>query len=88
MHPNWFTVQDVSIRLLRLVAVQNGLTIMTADVGNAFCTAPGAEKVYSRAGQEFGDKQGFIETLRKYSLKYKPVHKENIPCFYGGPTRA
>ncbi len=38
---------------------------MTADVGNAFCTAPCAEKVYSRAGPEFGDKQGSVVVLQR-----------------------
>ena len=31
---------------------------MTADVGNAFPTAPNQEKVWCTAGPEFGDRQG------------------------------
>jgi hypothetical protein len=34
------TIQDVSVRLLMVIAAQNGLFMMTADVANAFCTAP------------------------------------------------
>ena len=41
------TVQDVSIRLLQLIAVRNELSIMTGDICNAFCTAPVAEKIFS-----------------------------------------
>lgn len=65
------TVQDTSTRLLQLVAVQNGLGIMTGDIGNAFCTAPCAEKIYSVAGPEFGPRAGSIVTLKRalYGLK-------------------
>eukprot|EP00957_Ditylum_brightwellii_P088665 6752923-Ditylum_brightwellii.AAC.1 len=38
------TVKDILVRLLVLAAVKSGLSIMTGDIGNAFCTAPCAEK--------------------------------------------
>jgi hypothetical protein len=38
------TVKDISVRLLMLAAVKNGLSTMTGDIGNAFCTSPCAEK--------------------------------------------
>ena len=65
------TIQDLSVRLLMLVAVQNGLDLMAGDIGNAFPTAPCAEKVWSVAGPEFGDKQGSVVILQRalYGLK-------------------
>jgi hypothetical protein len=65
------TVQDISVRLLLIVAVQNQLNFMTGDVGNAFCTAPCAEKVWTRAGAEFGNRQGCKVSLKRalYGLK-------------------
>ena len=58
------TIQDLSVRLLMLVAVQNGLDLMAGDIGNAFPTAPCTEKVWSVAGPEFGDKQGAVIILQ------------------------
>ena len=54
-----------------IVSVQNGLCFMTGDIGNAFCTAPCAEKVYSRAGPEFGNREGSVVVLQRalYGLK-------------------
>lgn len=59
------TVKDLTVRLLMLTAVQNRLNFITADVGNAFCTAPNVEKVWSKAGVEFGDKAGCKITLKR-----------------------
>jgi hypothetical protein len=44
---------------------------MTGDIGNAFPTAPCAEKVWSKCGPEFGDQEGAIVTLQRalYGLK-------------------
>ena len=41
------TVQDISIRLMLLIAVANNLGMMAGDIGNAFCTAPCAENMVS-----------------------------------------
>jgi hypothetical protein len=59
------TIQDLSVRLLMVIAAQNGLHMMTADVANAFCTAPNMEKVWSIAGKEFGDKEGAKVSLKR-----------------------
>jgi hypothetical protein len=48
-----------------VIAAQNGLHMMTADVANAFCTAPNVEKVWSIAGKEFGDREGAKVTLKR-----------------------
>ena len=58
-------VDSLSVRILFLIAQVSGLDLMTADVGNAFPTAPVAEKVYAVAGAEFGDKQGSIVEIVK-----------------------
>ena len=65
------TIQNISVRLLMLVAVQNGLDLMAGDIGNAFPTAPCTEKVWSVAGPEFGDRQGSVVILQRalYGLK-------------------
>jgi len=65
------TVQDLSVRLLQLITIRNGLSIMTGDISNAFCTAPIAEKIYTRAGPEFGAQQGCLLILKRalYGLK-------------------
>jgi len=65
------TVQDLSVRLLQLIAICNCLSIMTGDISNAFCTAPIAEKIYTRAGPEFGAQQGCLLILKRtlYGLK-------------------
>jgi hypothetical protein len=47
------TISDLSVCLLMLIAVQNQLSLMVGDVGNAFPTAPCAEKIWSIAGPEF-----------------------------------
>jgi hypothetical protein len=47
------TISDISVRLLMLVASQNNLDLMVGDVGNAFPTAPCAERIWSVAGPEF-----------------------------------
>ena len=59
------TIKDISVRLLMLVGIQNGLEFMSGDIGNAFCTAPCAEKVWSVAGPEFGQKEGCTVVLKR-----------------------
>lgn len=49
----------------------NGLKILGADVQNAFLTAPNREKVWIRAGPEFGADEGkcFIVARALYGLE-------------------
>ena len=51
-------VNSLSVYLLFLIAQHQNLDLMTADVGNAFPTAPNQEKVWCVAGDEFGDRKG------------------------------
>ena len=64
-------IENLSVRLVFLAAAHQGLDIMTGDIGNAFPTAPCAEKVWSKCGPEFGEKEGAIVTLQRalYGLK-------------------
>ena len=64
-------VSHNSVRLLLLIAALNNLEVLSADVQNAFLTAPNKEKVYLRAGPEFGINEGktYIVTKALYGLK-------------------
>ena len=64
-------VKRDSIRILLMVAALNELSIKCADIKNAFISAPCKEKVWLRAGPEFGDEQGtmFIVVRALYGLK-------------------
>ena len=88
------TAQDVSIQLLRLIAVRNELSSMTGD-SNAVCTAPVTEKSFSCAGVEFLDHNGCIVTLKRalYGLKTtsRSFHEFFAECLMRigfTPTRA
>jgi len=43
-----------SIRLAFLIAALNGIDILACDIGNAYLNAAPREKVYTKAGLEFG----------------------------------
>ena len=58
-------VQTKSLRLLMTIALANGLKIITADIGNAFIQACTKEKIYSRCGPEFGDRNGCVIEIKK-----------------------
>ena len=51
-------VQTMTLRLLQTIAVNEGLKIITGDIGNAFIHANTNEKIWTRAGPEFGEKRG------------------------------
>ena len=60
-----------SVRLCLLLASLNGLDILSGDIQNACLTAPNRERIWCRAGPEFGDDQGkvFIVVRALYGLK-------------------
>ena len=64
-------IKGVSVCLLDVIAHRDNLKVLCGDVGNAFVTAPCLEKVYSRAGPEFGDRHDSIMVLTKalYGLR-------------------
>ena len=53
------------------LAELNDLKIMAGDVGNAYLEAKMREKIYTKAGPEFGELQGTILIMNKalYGLK-------------------
>ena len=60
-----------SVRIIFLLAALNDLDLKSADIKNAFLTAPNKEKVWIRASPEFGASEGCIFIVRKalYGLK-------------------
>jgi hypothetical protein len=48
------TVKTLSIHLFHIISIANKLEILCGDVGNAFISAYRNEKVWTRAGLEFG----------------------------------
>jgi hypothetical protein len=65
-------VKGISVRLLNLIAHRDtNLPILCGDIGNAFITADCLEKIYSRAGPEFGDREGSLMVFKKalYGLR-------------------
>ena len=59
------TVRGISVKLLHVIAHQNKLKALCGDVGNAFVTAYTKEKVYCKAGPEFGKNEGKIIIIKK-----------------------
>ena len=51
-------VSRESVRIMFMVAALNDLEIQSADIENAYLTAPCREKVWTRAGAEFGEEKG------------------------------
>jgi hypothetical protein len=65
------TIKDISVRLLMIIATQNSLDMMVGNIGNPFPTAPCAEKIWTNAGPEFGNRAGSKIILKRalYGLK-------------------
>ena len=60
-----------SVRIALTIAALNGLEVMACDIQNAYLTANCREKIWTRAGPEFGSESGTIMLIRKalYGLK-------------------
>ena len=58
-------VKGISVRLLSVIAHRDGLTELCGDIGNAFIQAKTKEKVYTRCGPEFGEREGAIALLAR-----------------------
>ena len=60
-----------SVRILLLIAALNGLDILACDIQNAYLTAECREKIYTRAGPEFGSEEGSVMLVKMalYGLK-------------------
>ena len=53
------------IRLVSFLAELNGLELWSTDIGNAYLEAYTQEKVYFRAGPEFGERAGHLFRIHK-----------------------
>ncbi|KAI2498409.1 Reverse transcriptase (RNA-dependent DNA polymerase) [Fragilaria crotonensis] len=60
-----------SVRLALTIAALNGIKVMACDIQNAYLTADCREKIWTRAGPEFGSEAGTIFIVKKalYGLK-------------------
>ena len=47
-----------SVRFCLLLAALNDIEILCGDIQNAYLTAPNKEKIWCRAGKEFGSEAG------------------------------
>jgi hypothetical protein len=59
------TVKGISVRLLHVIAHKAGLKQLVGDVGNAYVNADTNEKVWARAGKEFGELEGSVIIIKK-----------------------
>ena len=53
-------IQTMMIQMLLTITINEGLKVMTSDIGNAHIHAKCGKKIYSKCGPEFGDKEGVI----------------------------
>ena len=60
-----------SVRIALTMAALNGLAVMACDIQNAYLTVDCREKIWTRAGPEFGSEAGTIMFIRKalYGLR-------------------
>jgi hypothetical protein len=60
-----------SVRIALTIAALNGLKLLACDIQNAYLTADCREKIWTRAGPEFGSESGTIFLVKKalYGLK-------------------
>ena len=60
-----------SVRIAFLIAALNDVDLMSADIGNAYLNAPCREKIWMKAGPEFGDEKDtiFLVVRALYGLK-------------------
>lgn len=58
-------VKPISVKLLHVIAHKQGLKVLCGDISNAYVNAETTEKVYAKAGPEFGDRKGKIVIIKK-----------------------
>eukprot|EP00934_Nitzschia_sp_Nitz4_P008349 Nitzschia sp. Nitz4//scaffold712_size1567//12//1007//NITZ4_009323-RA/size1567-processed-gene-0.1-mRNA-1//-1//CDS//3329557200//8339//frame0 len=60
-----------SVRIALTIAALNDVDILACDIQNAYLTAPCRKKIFTRAGPEFGSKEGKIMIVKMalYGLK-------------------
>ena len=73
-------VKTISVRLLDLIASAQKLIVLCGDIGNAFIQATTNEKIYTRAGNEFGNRAGSMMLIVKalYGLTTSTAQWRNL----------
>ena len=56
-------VKGISVRLLDTIAGSQNTKVLTGNIGNAFIQAHTKEKIYTRCGPEFGNRQNSIAVI-------------------------
>ena len=84
-----------SVRIALTIAALNDLKVMACDIQNAYLTADCREKIWTRAGPEFGSEAGTIFIVRKalYGLKsagaaFRALLAETLYDLGYSPTKA
>ena len=84
-----------SVRIALTIAALNDLKVMACDIQNAYLTAYCREKIWTRAGPEFGSEAGTIFIVRKalYGLKsagaaFRALLAETLCDLGYSPTKA
>ena len=70
-----------SVRIILLIAALNDLDLKAADVENAYLTAPCKEKMWMKAGPEFGSDENSISIASKALCGLKVVDRHSGPTF-------
>jgi hypothetical protein len=68
-------IKDILVQLFMIIVTQNNLDMMVGDIENAFSTAPCAEKIWGKAGPEFGNKAGSTIILKRALYGIKTVSR-------------
>ena len=84
-----------SVRIALTIAALNGLKVMACDIQNAYLTADCREKIWTRAGPEFGSEEGTTFIIKKalYGLKsagaaFRALLAETLFDIGYAPTKA
>ena len=73
------------IRILTFILELNGLDVWATDIGNAYLESYTQEKVYIKAGAEFGAREGHYLVITKalYGLKSSGLRwHDSLQTFY------
>jgi hypothetical protein len=83
------------VRLFFLLAALNDLKVAACDIQGAYLTADCREKIYIKAGPEFGSEEGLLFIIRKalYGLKlsgaaFRAKLAETLHSLHYAPTQA
>ena len=73
------TVKSKSVQLLHVIAHKTKMKQLCGDIGSAYVNATIDEKVFARAGPEFGEREGCIVIIIKLSMVFGHPVNGGIP---------